>query len=555
MKCTHCGFNNEEDAVFCANCGNKLNSQKKEQPKDNNTNSEPNMKLNGEEDKRSPISTKKKKGNRKKLLVFFTLAVLAVLLLGGYFYGQEYYSLENQTERYIETLNSGDDAAIAQTLGSEDPNFEITEENIAPFVDYINNNKSQMKDLSSQLINSVDQENSNSNIYLKENGNKFLVFDNYDLMMNSVYPEIANNQTGTEISLNEENILSVSEDSKSTEIGPLAPGEYIFNVYSENNGSPLESDIDITLSGDDDGNRLYLNQEQSSQTTSNNPNSSNQSEAENQQSDEKNTEFENFKGIYVLFDEEPYKSSVEAVVIISNDVYLSGIFPGDYAKGNIVDTQMDNEQLTLNVQYSEQKESEGANTEFNFTLHDDQTYNKILQAPETGEELYPITTEDLSEIGFNVSSIEDILPELSEYDSQVQENIETTNAELLDDYSNEEIEYARVWLTVMNNPQVKEVTVNRYNEGSPIHSGNENSAVYPREVVQLTGFYGSDGAVTYASNGDGTIEVYDVPTHWHMESSELPEVYDRILNNTETIYVDPGTETEVVQMINKLNIK
>ncbi|WP_212680027.1 hypothetical protein, partial [Salmonella enterica] len=113
----------------------------------------------------------------------------------------------------------------------------------------------------------------------------------------------------------------------------------------------------------------------------------------------------------------------------------------------------------------------------------------------------------------------------SEYDSQVQENIETTNAELLDDYSNEEIEYARVWLTVMNNPQVKEVTVNRYNEGSPIHSGNENSAVYPREVVQLTGFYGSDGAVTYASNGDGTIEVYDVPTHWHMESSELPEVY------------------------------
>ena len=45
----------------------------------------------------------------------------------------------------------------------------------------------------------------------------------------------------------------------------------------------------------------------------------------------------------------------------------------------------------------------------------------------------------------------------------------------------------------------------------------EDSAVFHEDVIQLTGEFTADGKVVYNSNGDGTINIYDIPSHWPAE--------------------------------------
>lgn len=47
--------------------------------------------------------------------------------------------------------------------------------------------------------------------------------------------------------------------------------------------------------------------------------------------------------------------------------------------------------------------------------------------------------------------------------------------------------------------------------GEPINHNDDTSANYSEDVIQLSGSRLVDGSVTYSGNGDGTINVYNVP--------------------------------------------
>jgi len=134
------------------------------------------------------------------------------------------------------------------------------------------------------------------------------------------------------------------------------------------------------------------------------------------------------------------------------------------------------------------------------------------------------------------------------------------NEDLLSEYSSNEIEYARVWLSLGSNQEVDELNVQEITAGTAINPNDETSAVYPEDVIQLTGSRLVDGSVTYSGNGDGTINVYNVPTRWETNTpDELDESYmqehtENIVEDTETIYVEPGNDNEVIQLIEIMNL-
>lgn len=134
------------------------------------------------------------------------------------------------------------------------------------------------------------------------------------------------------------------------------------------------------------------------------------------------------------------------------------------------------------------------------------------------------------------------------------------NDELLSEYSNEEIEYARVWLLLGPNQEIDELNVHLIPAGTAINPNDETSAVYPEEVIQLTGSRLVDGSVTYSGNGEGTINIYNVPLRWETTTpDELDENYMRehtesIIEDTETVYVDPGSENEIIELIEIMNL-
>lgn len=129
-------------------------------------------------------------------------------------------------------------------------------------------------------------------------------------------------------------------------------------------------------------------------------------------------------------------------------------------------------------------------------------------------------------------------------------NVQGNQDSLLTQYSSEQIEYARVWLQLGPNQDIDGLYVNYIPAGTPINPIDETSASYPEDVIQLSGSRLVDGSVTYSGNGDGTINVYNVPKRWDGQYPAGEKFYTDIINNTALVYIDPGSDENVAELIN-----
>ncbi|GKW47028.1 hypothetical protein [Planococcus sp. NCCP-2050] len=128
----------------------------------------------------------------------------------------------------------------------------------------------------------------------------------------------------------------------------------------------------------------------------------------------------------------------------------------------------------------------------------------------------------------------------------------TQEPSVLSAYSTEQIEYARVWLQLGANQEIDGLYVNKIPEGTPLNPDDETSAAYPEDIIQLAGSRLVDGSVTYSGNGDGTVNLYNVPLRWDGEYPAGEEFYTEIIENTELVAIDPGDDEEVIRLIELL---
>ena len=139
-------------------------------------------------------------------------------------------------------------------------------------------------------------------------------------------------------------------------------------------------------------------------------------------------------------------------------------------------------------------------------------------------------------------------------DNKKKENSELTK------YSPEQIEYARVWLQLGPNQEIDELYVKEISEGTLLNPEDNMSVKYPEDVVQLTGSRLVDGIVTYSSNGDGTINVYNVPLRWYggftppkdIDKEKIHQEMEDIINNTKIVYIHPNNEEKIIALIKKI---
>lgn len=122
----------------------------------------------------------------------------------------------------------------------------------------------------------------------------------------------------------------------------------------------------------------------------------------------------------------------------------------------------------------------------------------------------------------------------------------------LSEYSSEQIEYARVWLQLGPNQEIDGLYVQQIPEGTPLNPDDETSAAYPEAVIQLAGSRLVDGSVTYSGNGDGTINLYNVPLRWDGEYPAGEDFYNDIIENTELVEIETGEDEEVIRLIELL---
>src|SRR5699024_11444104 len=96
-----------------------------------------------------------------------------------------------------------------------------------------------------------------------------------------------------------------------------------------------------------------------------------------------------------------------------------------------------------------------------------------------------------------------------EYENTVEDSGSSEENDPLSNYSAEEIEYARVWLEVVDNKGIDTLKVSHISEGESVGQYEDKSVKYPEDVVHLFTDFLAGGNVFYSSNGDGSINLYD----------------------------------------------
>lgn len=131
----------------------------------------------------------------------------------------------------------------------------------------------------------------------------------------------------------------------------------------------------------------------------------------------------------------------------------------------------------------------------------------------------------------------------------------------LSDYSSEEIEYARVWHQLAPNQQIDKMYVNKISAGSPLNPNHKDvSATYPEDVIQLEGTRIVDGAVTYSGNGDGTINLYEVPARWNeklggeVDKEAIKKTTENIVKNKKKVEIKAVSNEEIINLIKKIEM-
>lgn len=128
------------------------------------------------------------------------------------------------------------------------------------------------------------------------------------------------------------------------------------------------------------------------------------------------------------------------------------------------------------------------------------------------------------------------------------------NKDNLDQYTSEQIEYARVWSQLGPNQAIDELNVHHIKAGTPLNPNDETSALYPEDVIQLSGSRLVDGVVTYSGNGNGTINVYNVPLRWDGSYPAGEKFYTDIIENTKLVSINTGEDEKIIKLITVLNV-
>ena len=147
-------------------------------------------------------------------------------------------------------------------------------------------------------------------------------------------------------------------------------------------------------------------------------------------------------------------------------------------------------------------------------------------------------------------------------DSNKKQQSTDKNKSYLNNFNSKEIEYARVWYQLISTRNdlkgIKNVYVTEIPKGSKVNPQAKNSAIYKEKVVKLEAPMRAGGSVTYSSNGDGTINVYNnIPykgeNSQNSDYSQMNKITKKAIEeNIETVYIKPYDNKTVAKLASKI---
>lgn len=197
----------------------------------------------------SDVQTDSKRKPKKKFYFFASLTAGVILLsIVFYFIGNNKFSADQQITAFKDAVENNQIEDL-QHLLTTDGGFEITEDNTADLITYLNDNKEILDELLNKFQTQADNPEKN-NVYasidLIVDGKAWLFFNDYRFAVTPAYIQPMANNDMTGFQINEINEEDLSKDGEKG-YGPFMPGNYDITAIFNNQYVTDEQTAELEL--------------------------------------------------------------------------------------------------------------------------------------------------------------------------------------------------------------------------------------------------------------------------------------------------------------------
>ena len=230
--CWNCGFENEENARFCEECGKDLTLETIDRVEE---------RASEDTTQTLVIKAPRKSLSRNQKRGLLAVGIVVAMIFGIYSYGKHYFGYDQQVARIVETIKTKDPEQWSKIMISNDPSYKVTAKSLKKMTDYYKvdaqkeNFSALVQSFTSRMYDEVD-------FSIVQEGKSWFVYDRYVLELKPVYLTIETSQEDVVVEVDGK---KEGEESVSiTKVGPLTPGNY--EIKGTLNDVSTEQVIDLT---------------------------------------------------------------------------------------------------------------------------------------------------------------------------------------------------------------------------------------------------------------------------------------------------------------------
>jgi uncharacterized membrane protein YvbJ len=249
--CTSCGQKIENNSPFCNGCGAKIDSKES-----TGTEKSPSM---------PSLSSLSKK---TKILIGSALLVL-ILCVSLYKVGEAYTDKAKLMENFEEQLEKGNADELLPLLSAKEESEKITKKNVEALVGFLKDNPDTKQTLIAQLKNnaksddtmavtaSADTGGPQQLVTLEKRGKKFLIYDNYDLVLQPFPMTIYTNYDDLKFYVDGKEVKPEAVEGDIVNLGSYIPGDYKVKAALKSDFVQLEKNVNINHVGPTDTDLMF----------------------------------------------------------------------------------------------------------------------------------------------------------------------------------------------------------------------------------------------------------------------------------------------------------
>lgn len=230
MKCNTCGHKLKQNGQqFCPECGSDLNEK-------SNTD-KPRKKIGG-----------------KMIALLSLIALLITSIFIFYFIGKTKFTPENTVVAFEEAVKDKDHKSLRKLMTPYQDLFAIDKENTTAFIEFLHDHPEDFKQLTNQLYQHAEGINSNplkedtyGTILLSQSGKKWLLFDDYELLVVPAFIELTTKAEKLDLYINDKKVATSSDEDFKEKFGPFMIGTYEVKVVFENDYVTSEETEELKL--------------------------------------------------------------------------------------------------------------------------------------------------------------------------------------------------------------------------------------------------------------------------------------------------------------------